>query len=59
MPITEEHDLHRRRARRNILLGLVLLAFAAIVFGVTLAKFKDTLPRPAQGVGAESGTNGQ
>ena len=59
MPITEEHELHRRRSRRNLLLGAVLLGFAAIVFGVTLAKFGDTLPRPAQGVGAETPAAGQ
>lgn len=38
MAITREHDLHRRRSGRNIGLALVLLAFIALVFGLTIAK---------------------
>lgn len=38
MSITREHDLHRRRFGRNAGLALVLVAFAALVFGLTIAK---------------------
>jgi hypothetical protein len=38
MAITREHDLHRRRSGRNVGLALVLLAFIALVFGLTIAK---------------------
>lgn len=38
MAITREHDLHRRRAGRNIGLAVVLAAFIALVFGLTIAK---------------------
>lgn len=32
------HDLHRRRFGRNVGLGLVLVAFVALVFGLTVVK---------------------
>lgn len=32
------HDLHRRRFGRNAGLGLALLAFVALVFGLTVVK---------------------
>ena len=32
------HELHRRRLGRNIGLGLVLAAFVALVFGLTVVK---------------------
>lgn len=38
MSLAREHDLHRRRLGRNMGLGLVLLGFAALVFGLTIAK---------------------
>ena len=38
MALRAEHDLHRRRASRNIGLGVVLVAFVAIVFGLTVVK---------------------
>lgn len=38
MAITREHELHRRRLGRNIGVGLVLVAFIALVFGLTIAK---------------------
>ena len=38
MPITREHDLHRRRLSRNVGLGLTLVAFIFLVFGLTVAK---------------------
>ncbi len=41
MAIKSEHELHIRRRKSNLLLGLVLGGFVAIVFGVTIAKMKD------------------
>ncbi|KEP69044.1 hypothetical protein FGG78_01480 [Thioclava sp. BHET1] len=38
MAITRDSDLHIRRFSRNAGLGLVLLAFVGIVFGLTIAK---------------------
>ncbi len=40
MALKVEHELHRRRMGRNVGLGLVLLAFVALVFGLTLVKTK-------------------
>lgn len=36
--IAYEHELHRRRWSRNLGLGLVLGAFVALVFGLTIVK---------------------
>ena len=36
MALRAEHELHRRRFGRNLGLGLVLVAFAALVFGLTI-----------------------
>jgi len=41
MPITETHDLHKRRFGRNLGVALSLVAFAAIVFGLTVAKIRE------------------
>ncbi len=41
MAITKDHDLHKRRAKRNILLGLVLGSFVALVFGITMVKLSE------------------
>lgn len=38
MAITRDHDLHRRRLGRNIGVFGVLVAFALLVFGLTIAK---------------------
>lgn len=38
MALTREHELHHRRAGRNAGLGVVLLAFVALVFGLSLVK---------------------
>lgn len=38
MAIRAEHELHRRRLSRNVGVGLVLVAFIAVVFGLTVAK---------------------
>lgn len=38
MAIHREHELHQRRFGRNAGLGIVLLAFVVIVFGLTIVK---------------------
>jgi len=38
MAIAREHELHRRRMGRNVGVGLTLVAFIALVFGLTIAK---------------------
>jgi hypothetical protein len=38
MAITRDHDLHKRRAGRNLGVALLLVAFGALVFGLTIAK---------------------
>ena len=38
MVLKVEHELHHRRRGRNLGLGLVLVGFVAIVFGLTVVK---------------------
>jgi hypothetical protein len=38
MAFRVEHALHRRRLGRNLGLGLVLVSFVALVFGLTIVK---------------------
>ena len=38
MAITREHELHRRRLGRNVGLGLTLVVFIVLVFGLTIVK---------------------
>jgi hypothetical protein len=38
MPIAREHEIHRRRFGRNLGVGLSLVAFIVLVFGLTVAK---------------------
>lgn len=38
MSIKSTHELHERRFGRNLGLGLVLVAFVALVFGLTVVK---------------------
>jgi len=49
--IRAEHELHRRRLSRNVGLGVALLLFVVLVFGLTLAKVgtdpMDELGMPA------------
>lgn len=58
MAIQVEHELHQRRKGRNIGVGLLLLAFIAVVFGLTMVKVvelgnagkfqgMDDMPQPA------------
>ena len=41
MAIKAEHPLHGRRKRSNLLLGLVLGGFVALVFAITVAKMMN------------------
>ncbi|TYB87571.1 hypothetical protein [Oceaniovalibus sp. ACAM 378] len=41
MAIRVEHELHKRRFSRNLGVGLVLVAFVVIVFGLTVVKVKQ------------------
>ena len=36
--IRAEHELHRRRLSRNVGLGVVLILFVGLVYGLTIAK---------------------
>ncbi len=38
MSIKKDHDLHKKRGKSNLMLGLVLGGFVALVFGITIAK---------------------
>ena len=41
-----DHELHRRRRSRNIGLLIVLLAFVALMFWVTVAKLGQNAANP-------------
>jgi hypothetical protein len=41
MAIRAEHELHRRRLSRNVGVGLILVAFIAIMFGLTVVKVRS------------------
>jgi hypothetical protein len=49
MGIQVEHELHKRRFGRNVGVGLVLVAFIGIVFGLTVGKVTSggLGPKPA------------
>jgi succinate dehydrogenase hydrophobic anchor subunit len=40
MAIRATHELHQRRLSRNVGVALVLLAFVAVIFGLTMAKIQ-------------------
>lgn len=44
MAISKPHELHKRRFSRNLGVGLSLLAFVAVVFGLTIAKITEGDP---------------
>ena len=46
MAITRDHELHLRRWSRNLGLGLVLAAFVALVFGLTIVKVTNEADQP-------------
>ncbi len=39
--IRATHEIHERRKGRNLGLGLILLAFVGIVFGMTIVKMSN------------------
>lgn len=41
MAIRTEHELHKRRFSRNLGVGLLLVGFIVIVFGLTVVKVKQ------------------
>ncbi len=41
MPISNEHEVLKRRFRRNLALGGVLLLFVVLVFFMTMAKIRQ------------------
>jgi hypothetical protein len=53
MAIHKDHELHSRRLGRNLGLGLVLAAFVALVFGLTVVKVTnlDMSQAPVAGAG--------
>jgi hypothetical protein len=53
MAIRQDHELHTRRWGRNAGLGLVLLAFAVLVFGLTIVKVKRQTPEASQPAAVE------
>lgn len=60
--IRAEHELHRRRLSRNVGLGVTLVLFVVLVYGLTVAKL-GTDPNDALGVttppAASDGEGGQ
>ncbi|MBL4917698.1 hypothetical protein [Szabonella alba] len=44
MSFRTEHEIHRRRFGRNLGVGLTLVAFIAIVFGLTVVKVTNVGP---------------
>ncbi len=38
MTFRPDHELHKRRFGRNVGLGLVLISFVALMFGLTIVK---------------------
>lgn len=41
MSIRPDHELHTRRLSRNVGLGLILVTFVALVFGLTVVKITE------------------
>ena len=44
MAMKVEHALHRRRLSRNVGLGLVLVLYVGLVYGLTIAKLGGPKP---------------
>jgi hypothetical protein len=42
MALKVEHELHQRRFGRNLGVGLLLVGFVVIVFGLTVVKVQNT-----------------
>lgn len=56
MPLEPEHELHKRRLGRNLGLGLSLLLFVVVIFGVTIVKVEDA-PNPGKAASQFLGGN--
>ena len=41
MPLSNQHEIHTRRRSRNVGLGVVLVAFVALVFALTVVKVRQ------------------
>ena len=41
MAFRPDHELHKRRTGRNLGVGVVLLVFVTLVYGLTIAKMDD------------------
>ena len=58
MGLSHRHEMHGRRRGRNLGLGLVLLGFVALLFGLTVVKVTVLDPqiaaREAEAAGAAS-----
>ncbi len=39
-----DSELHKRRLGRNVFVGVVLFAFVALIFAVTMVKLQAQLP---------------
>ena len=58
MSFKPTHELHQRRFGRNLGVGLVLVAFVAIVFGLTMVKVQRgdfQSSQPATTTGGQGG----
>ncbi len=54
MSFRKQHEIHTRRFSRNLGLALVLAAFVALVFGLTVAKVSQddfAVPDTVKGAG--------
>ena len=54
MAIRVEHEMHQRRFSRNVGLGLVLAAFVALVFALTVVKVTNGAQAPHVNDGKKS-----
>jgi hypothetical protein len=45
-PLPQDHEIHRRRRSRNLGVLVVLLAFVALLFWVTIAKMGSHAGNP-------------
>ncbi len=41
MSFRPDHELHKRRSGRNLGVGLALLLFVALIFGLTVVKARE------------------
>jgi len=41
MSFRPDHELHKRRSGRNFGVGIVLLVFVALIYGITVVKARE------------------